>query len=271
MGEIDFYEAVRERERLDPAAADAATLATLSVLGDHLADTVVEDLTDPLPAEAAEAFLDAAADPPDEFDYGEFADRVADRLDVDPGTAEHRARAVGATLAERVDDEDLRAARDQLPDAYDRLFWMPEASDLLETVRDESGVESNDEAREVTTAALATLGERITPGQAEKIAAYIPEEFATALAPDEREVVEAVDAETETADREDGEAVDTDAVAADYDADEFVDRVAERADVDRETARESVGAVSEALAESVPRREFEDLLQQLPDEYGGVL
>lgn len=268
MGERDFYETVRERGDLDPAAADSATLATLSVLGDHLSDTVVEDLASPLPDEAASAFADAAADPPAGFTYEEFRSRVADRLDVDEGTAEHRARAVGGALALAVDDATLADAREQLPEEFDRLFWVPSASEFLATVRDAGDARSTDEAREAATAVLATLGERITPGEAEEVAAYLPDEFATALAPDE-DTPEGATAEGSA--RSDEGAGDGDRVAEDYDVESFVERVAEREGADRETAERHVGGVSDAVARAIPRDEFEDVLEQLPDEYGSVL
>lgn len=267
MGDTDFFDAVGERGDLDPADADAATEATLAVLGDHLADTVVTDLTDPLPDDIAEAFEAAATDPPSAFDYEAFVSRVADRIGVDEGEAERRARAVGATLADRADDDALAAAREQLPEEYDRLFWMAESDDLLERVAAEGGLDSTDAAREATAAVLATLGERITPGEAEAVAAYLPDEFATALAPEEDV---AGGAGAVTADPE-AEETETDAVAADYDVAAFVERVAEREGVDEETAAEHVGAVSDALGGAVPSREFTDVLEQLPDAYGTVL
>lgn len=278
MGDTDFYDAVGERADLDAATADAATLATLAVLGDHLSGTVVADLVGPLPDGAADAFAASAADPPTAFAYEEFVRRVADRLDVDEGEAERRARAVGATLAARVDGEALADARDQLPEAFDRLFWVPTTGEILARVERATDVDGTAAAREATTAVLATLGERITPGQAAAFAAYLPDEFASALAP-AADVPDGStrpaagnagtggDAETGDGAGEDG----TDRVPGDYDVDEFVARVADLEGVDRERARRHVGAVFDALAGAVPPDEVEDLLDQLPDAYGTVL
>lgn len=265
MGDTDFYDAVGDRGRLDAAAADEATLVTLRVLGDHLADTVVADLTGPLPDESADEFAAGAADPPSSISYEEFLERVADRLDVDHGEAERRARAVGATLAARADDEALTSARAQLPDAYDRLFWVPSADEILDRVQAAGDLDSANTAREATTAVLAALGERLTPGEAGALAAYLPEEFATALDPAEDVPPGATDGAPSPPD------VDTDAVAADYDVEEFVARVAELEGVDQDRAREHVGLVTDALAEAVPPREFEDALDQLPQAYGTIL
>lgn len=265
MGDTDFSDAVSERGNFETASADEATLATLTALGDHLADTVVDDLREPVPAEAAEAFAASAADPPASFSYGTFLERVADRLGVDEGEAERRARAVGATLAARTDEAALAAARDQLPDAYDRLFWVPTADEILDRVADAESLDSADEAREATTAVLAALGERLTPGEADTLAAYLPDEFATALYPAEDVPAGATDGAP------DPPTADTDAVAADYDVAAFVERVAELEGVDEERAREHAGVVTDALADAVPPREFEDALDQLPQAYGAIL
>jgi uncharacterized protein (DUF2267 family) len=112
--------------------------------------------------------------------------------------------------------------------------------DFLDTVAQAAGI-GRDQAERATRATLRTLGERITRGEADDIAAQLPPEAAPYL-----------------------EA--TSSGAEGFDVDEFVRRVAERAEVDPATAERQAQAVFVALARALSRKEVEDLAAQLPGD-----
>ncbi|WP_290812908.1 DUF2267 domain-containing protein [Halovivax sp.] len=101
----------------------------------------------------------------------------------------------------------------------------------------------------ITEAVLETLGESLAAGQAEAVAKWLPDEYA----------------ETLTAPGGEAESLS---------AEDFTDRVRERLD---ERGAESdgeilarAGAVTDALATTVPHDELLDLRSQLPDRIGSL-
>ena len=263
MNEREFLNKVRERGGLDStAAARKATIATMETLGERLTMGENGDLAAQLPGSVGDA-LNEYGQVPGKFSFDEFLSRVDERADVEGADPFVLARAVGVTFAEVVSDEELDNARAQLPPKFDRLFWMTDIEEFLATVRDHTELKSSDPAREASAATLYILGERLSRGEAERLAAFLPEELATALTAAESE-------------------------ATDYDIVEFVDRIAEReraADetsglavrttddetIDTDAVRDHVRAVMAALADAVPPEEFDNALQQLPDAYGPLL
>src|SRR4029450_7504959 len=102
-----------------------------------------------------------------------------------------------------------------------------------------------DEADAITRATLQTLGERITGGEARDLAAQLPHELQDSLASAPEE-------------------------AEQFDLDEFIRRVAERAQVAPGDARSGVSAGVEQVEEAVSFGEFDDVMAQLPDEFGAL-
>lgn len=263
MNESKFLSKVRDRGDFDStAAARKATIATMETLGERLTMGENGNLAAQLPGSVGGA-LNEYGQVPGKFSFDEFLSRVDERADIEGAIPFVLARAVGVTFAEAVTDEELDNARAQLPPEFDRLFWMADVEEFMATVRDHTALESSDPVRKAATATLYVLGERLSRGEAERLAAFLPEEFATALT-----------------------AADTE--ATDHDIVEFVDRVAERelaADeasglanritddegIDTDAVRDHVRAVLAALAEAVPPEEFDNALQQLPDTYGPLL
>jgi uncharacterized protein (DUF2267 family) len=101
-------------------------------------------------------------------------------------------------------------------------------------------------AERIEHATLQTLADRISGGEAQDLAAQLP----TRLQPDLRPP------------REEAEA---------FGLDEFVRRVAERGDVGPDEARTGVAAVLTTMREAVTPGEFDDVLAQLPREYGELV
>jgi uncharacterized protein (DUF2267 family) len=93
-------------------------------------------------------------------------------------------------------------------------------------------------AERAIEATLVTLGERISVGEDEDLARHLPDELVPLIV-------------------QDGD-------AQAFDADEFFRRVAEREGTDPGTAERHARAVVGALALRVGRREFGEMLAQLP-------
>ena len=104
-----------------------------------------------------------------------------------------------------------------------------------------------DAAEALTAATLRTLAERITGGEAEDLAAQLPEELKLPLTAGVEEAAEP------------------------FDVAEFIRRVAERARTDGDTALASQGAIFSTLREAVTPGELDDIISQLPQEFRGLV
>jgi uncharacterized protein (DUF2267 family) len=116
---------------------------------------------------------------------------------------------------------------------------------FLDTVAEAARV-GHDEAERATRATLRTIGERITRGEADDLAAQLPPEAAPYLESTERG-------------------------AERFDLDEFLRRVAERAGVDPESAEPLASAVFLALGRALTPKEMDDLAAQLPRDIRRLL
>lgn len=117
-----------------------------------------------------------------------------------------------------------------------------DTDEFTETVRREADLDTEAEAERAVEAALAVLGDRVTDGEAEDLAARLPDGPAGTLH----------DAATDE--------------ASSFDAEEFADRVADRLDRNRNEVWPLTRAVGAAVRESAPD-EFERARDQLPDGY----
>jgi uncharacterized protein (DUF2267 family) len=117
--------------------------------------------------------------------------------------------------------------------------------EFISKVAERSGVE-RDRADAVVRATLATLATRITPTEADDLAAQLPQQLKEPLlsGPEHPER---------------------------FDPTEFVRRVAGQAELSEEQAGNAVRAVFATLSEAVTGGEFDDILAQLPDEYGQLV
>jgi uncharacterized protein (DUF2267 family) len=115
---------------------------------------------------------------------------------------------------------------------------------FVSSVAERAGVDP-EHAEELTRAALATLAERITGGEARDLAAQLPVPLQNPL-------------------------LSADEEAEAFSLDEFIRRTAQRAGTDRDTADIGVAAVMTTLRESVSSGEFDDVMSQLPQEFRGV-
>ena len=121
---------------------------------------------------------------------------------------------------------------------------MGEAT-FIELVEADAGI-GPAEARRAVRATLATLGERITRGEAEDVAPFVPSEF--------RELFTSASGSAEP-----------------FGVAEFVHRVAEREGVDGKTAERYVRAVFVALSAVASLDALSNLEAQLSNDFGPLL
>lgn len=116
---------------------------------------------------------------------------------------------------------------------------------FLELVEETGGL-TREEAERAVQATLRTLGERITRGEADDVAAFLPREL--------RKVLVSVPEPAEA-----------------FGLGEFLRRVAEREGVDRQTAQRHAEAVFVALGHAVAPGELRDMVAQLPKDFEPLL
>ena len=122
---------------------------------------------------------------------------------------------------------------------------MGEAYDRFVSTVQQKGVRSRDAAERAAQAVLATLAERIAPGEARDLAALLP----PALGP----------------------WLHTTTPAEPFDIDEFVRRVAEREQLDIAQAERHARAVFATLGRTVPASEIHDLVSELPGDFAPLI
>lgn len=114
-------------------------------------------------------------------------------------------------------------------------------NEFYRLVQEASHLETIDRAQVATEAVLETLGEAVTGGEAEDVAAQLPSELAS--------VVE-----------------DADHDGTGYDREEFVERVSEHlqgTDVEDADAEQFADGVTDAIAATLTQGELQDLKAQL--------
>lgn len=123
-----------------------------------------------------------------------------------------------------------------------------ERAAILDGIERRADLESDAEAERAAVAALRTLGEHVSAGEADDLAESLPQQFGDAL--------------TTRSD------VEPDGLSPD----EFVARVADRegSDVAEDEAMGHVRAVMATLADEGLRDELQAAREQLPDEYATI-
>ena len=115
--------------------------------------------------------------------YDEFIGRVADGVGVSESQAEQLARAVLATLAERITGGEARDLADQLPLPLQNPLLPAEeeaeAFDFVEFVRrvaDRAGTDKST-AEMAVDVVFATLRDAVTPGEFDDVLSQLPDDF----------------------------------------------------------------------------------------------
>jgi uncharacterized protein (DUF2267 family) len=125
MNRDDILDATARRADLDSErAAERALLATMTTLGEHVPKGESQQMAAQLPPEISDAMTSRSTDSPDALAVDEFVRRVASREGdgVSEEDAVVHSRAVIATLAAAGVRDELRDAREQLPDEFATLF-----------------------------------------------------------------------------------------------------------------------------------------------------
>jgi uncharacterized protein (DUF2267 family) len=242
----DIVAKTGQRANIPDKRADAVVKATVQALSEQAPGKQFHDLVEQLPRELKQAApADQGSAPQRSLE--DFAARVADLSGVDAAEARADIQAAVASLAETVSREQLEDIFASLPPAFLDLLPTasprPSAGEFLGQVQQAGGIGSTDEAEGAVRATLSTLAERISAGQAQDIAVYLPAEFRTDLAGSPERAL-AFDRET------------------------FLQAIATAEQTDRPTAERHARAVLTAVRETVPAREYADTLGQLPPDVG---
>src|SRR4051794_15048791 len=115
-----FIATVREDAHIPDEEAERAACATLQTLAERISIGETEDLAERLPDELRPCLTPAGGDR--HFHADEFLRRVAERVGVDPPTAERDARAVFLALWQAVGPEEFADMRSELPRDFDDLL-----------------------------------------------------------------------------------------------------------------------------------------------------
>jgi uncharacterized protein (DUF2267 family) len=117
--------------------------------------------------------------------------------------------------------------------------------EFINAVARRAGV-STQQAESLTRATLSTLADRLSSGEADDVASQLPRGLKEAMIPSTPK-------------------------AEPFDLEEFIDRVSRRAGVDAAKAEVGVRAVLTTLREAISKGEFEDMMAQLPLEFGQMI
>jgi uncharacterized protein (DUF2267 family) len=240
----DIVAKTGQRAHIPAERADAVIRATLQALSEQTSSKQFHDLVEQLPGELKQTGTPGAGE---QRSLEDFAARVGDLSGVDMSEAGEEIKAVVTTLAETVSHDQLEDTFAELPPAFLDLLppdgARPTVEDFLGQVRQAGRLASTDEAASAARATLSTLADRITAGQAQDIALHLPDELRVHLAGAPEK-------------------------AASFDRTTFLDRIAAAEQTDRPTAERHARAVLTAVRETVPQREFSDMLGQLPSDIG---
>lgn len=117
------------------------------------------------------------------MDFSRFVQRVQERSHTPSREASTMATiSVLTTLSERISPGQRRNLSAQLPNELKPMFLSGEhqegfgAREFVRRVKGRCGVD-HDEAEALTQAVLGTLGEAITPGEIDDVAAELPREY----------------------------------------------------------------------------------------------
>lgn len=112
----------RETDIDDDETAEETLHETLDLLAERISREEGKNIAGKLPEELETWAIDWDSHSERSFGVDEFLDRLAERLDVDKGTAQHRAQAAFDALEMEIDNYERSKIEGQLPDEYDTLI-----------------------------------------------------------------------------------------------------------------------------------------------------
>jgi uncharacterized protein (DUF2267 family) len=263
-----FISTVEQEANVEHDDAERAARATLATLGERISEGEARDIAEQLPEPLRDVIIDGRD--PERFDVGEFVHRVAEREGVKEPLAREHARAVFAALGRAVDEREIEDLRAQLPSSFSEFIAAAElqhrpgdaeprpptevssqasADEIYDRVAARAGLDRKG-AQIATTAVLEALANRISGGQVDDIAAWLPSELQEPLAR--------------------GKAKSRGRPKP-LSLDEFVREIADLEGVDPMTARHHAQAVFSALRTVIDTKEYRDIYSEVPDEYAVLL
>jgi uncharacterized protein (DUF2267 family) len=249
-----FITTIEQKAGISWEKAERAARATLETLGERISRGQARDLASDLPHDIGRWLLDAPS-AGESFDPAEFVRRVAEREGIDTDTAERHIKAVFVALARLIVHKEVEDLASELSKDYQPLL-----GEAMRVTRDPSAPEvvTDDElfdrvagrggldlpgAQRAAEAFLQTLAERLAPGEVGDLIEVVPERLRPAL--------------------QRGKDVEPRRISLD----EFIDRVAQREGATWEDALDHARAVMQTLRETIPDKEFSDILHELPRGY----
>jgi uncharacterized protein (DUF2267 family) len=250
-----FVSTVQDVAGTSREQAERAVEATLRTLAEHITGGEVRELRVLLPREMR-PLLPVTPEEAERFGLDEFLRRVAEREGVDRAAAADHVRAVFVALGMAVAPGELKDVARQLPKEFDVLLEAAGIGrgramandDLVLRLVVRAGLDRT-QARRAVDAVRETLGERISEGEVEDLAAELPAKLRPALQ----------------------RGLGHSRAATAMSVEEFVARVAEREGVAPEEAERHARAVFATLREFVSGEEFSDMAAQLSRDYAPLL
>jgi uncharacterized protein (DUF2267 family) len=259
-----FVSLVSDLASLSLPEAELAVRAVIETLAEHLSDDERRTLAARLP-KAVKPWLTQPG-VGEQLRRGAFLHRVAERegLLVGPHdrlalqTAERHTRAVFDVVRLVLPPDEVDELAQRLPEEARRLLRAAEAHprpvvDADSFVDRVAGAARFDRERALraTETVLETLGERLAEGEVNDLEALLPGEFRPPL--------------------ELGK-LHTGGKASRFDVDEFVGRVADRVgETSHDEALDDARFVFRTLRETLPEKELDDILAELPGEYDDLI
>jgi uncharacterized protein (DUF2267 family) len=245
----DILGDVTQRADIPERQADAAVKASLQALAEQSDPKQFADLLEQMPREIKSEV--APAPTPQYRSLPDFFNRIAELSGLGTDQARDAAEAVIAVIVDKINYDQVEDLFGRMPSQFMDLMPVrtehrtagrmerPTPEEFIRRVRNKANLSSDEEAMEAVRATLSVLSQRITGGQAQDLATFLPEEIRKYLAGAEPE-------------------------AKALDKNEFFDRIAGIEHTDHDTAVKHAAAVLTALSDTVPRKEIQDTLDQLP-------
>jgi uncharacterized protein (DUF2267 family) len=259
-----FIALVSDLTSLPAPETEIAVRAVLETVAEQLSDEDRRSLADRLP-KALRSSLEQPGSG-EQLRHGAFLHRVAEREGVSAGsderlalkTAEHHIWAVMDAVRLLLPPNEFEAIVERLPDDARQVLRTPRphahgAGTLDAFINRVANAARFDRERAMraTEAVLETLGEHLAAGEVRNLEPLLPAELRPAL--------------------ELGE-LNTGGKASRFDVGEFVTLVAEReGGLPYEDALDDTRFVFRALRDTLPQKEIDDILAELPREYDDLL
>jgi uncharacterized protein (DUF2267 family) len=265
MEHREFLTIIEQVAGVPDETAENIACVTLRTLALRISLGQAQDIREHLPVPQRSCL--EAEGKPEKYHLDGFLQRIAEQLGVEPDTAERLALGALAAVWRAVGPDEFDDLRSELPkDFYPLLDAAMEAApipeeeplfiggltydEFIDHVAERAGVTDRDRVRRAVDAVLEMLGLRISPGEVADLIPLLPLELRLPL-------------------RRGNSRSSRGAVPLSPDV--FLHDVAKRAGVTRQEALKDVRAVFAVLPQAIGKKEYDDVVAQLPGEYRPLL